>query len=208
MKISKIIVCLLCVILYNCTTFKKSSKLGVFSLEDARKVVMNDIATNYKTSNKHLKKYGKSFDVFNFYSDSIVGNNYMFHIVPNYNSVTLRVKDKIGEVPHLGFPSRFYEFNDKLFLWEDKVTPIDQAILSKLNQYDILDSIAVKKELKLLPVDFEDNRVYKIDHSVNGYFYFVCKTDVTKYKKVPSSKLKKYLQKISSQPKIKGKDIK
>lgn len=208
MKITKIVVCVLCIILYNCTTFKKSSKLGVISLEDGRKVVMNDIAANYKTSNKHLKKYGKSFDVFNFYSDSIVGDDYMFHIVPNYNNVTLRVEDKVGEIPDLGFPNRYYEVNDKLFLWEDKTTPMDQAILNMLNHYGILDSVAVKKELNLLPADFEDNRVFIIDHSVKGYFYFVSKNDSRKYKKVPSSKIEKYLHKISSQSNVKEKEIK
>lgn len=200
MRINKIVVFVACIIFYNCTTYKKLSRLSVVSLEEAREVVMNDIAANYKTSNKHLKKYGKPFDVFNFYSDTVVDNNYMFHIVPNYNDVSIRIQDSIGEVPDLGFPNRFYEVNNKLFLWEDKVTPINQTILSKLNHYGILDSIAVKKEFNLLAVDFEDNRVFRIDHSVNGFFYFVNKDNIAIYKKIPSYKLEKYLVKLKKLP--------
>ncbi|MBW3520470.1 hypothetical protein [Flavobacterium sp. NKUCC04_CG] len=199
MKINKIVIYLLCIILYSCTTYQKSLDLSIDSLENVREVVINDMAINYKTSKKHLKKYGKPFDVFIFYSDSIIGDNYVFHIIPNYNDVSIRIEDSIGEVPDSGFPNRFCEINNKLFLWKDKVTPMNQTILNKLNRYGILDSTAVKKELDLLPLDFEDNRVFRIDHSVNGYFYFVCKNNILNYKKIPSYKLKKYLDRLSIQ---------
>jgi cytochrome c-type biogenesis protein CcmE len=71
----------------------------------------------------------------------------------------------------------------KLFLWKDSISPLTQELLNIMDKYQVLDSVDVKRELGLLPDDFVDDRMVVIDDRLEGVSYFICKSDISKYKK-------------------------
>jgi hypothetical protein len=111
-----------------------------------------------------------------------------FSIIPETDGyVAQRIGDKLGEVPESYFPNNFIVKENMLFIWKDTITPLTKNVLNILNEFEILDSTDIKRELKLLPENFEDTRLVGFDDGLEGVNYFVCANNILKYKKVVSN---------------------
>lgn len=109
----------------------------------------------------------------------------MFGISPeNHNFISISIKDSLGKVPVSRFPNRYIIEDDKLFLWRDNITPLSKELLNVIQEYGVLDSTDLKKVLGLLPADFEDERLIILDDKLKGVDYYVCRSNINKFKKV------------------------
>lgn len=173
----------------NCASYKNKLHVGTGDIEQARMNVIIDFVYTYKTPKRYLKEEGRSFNVFSFVREKYLDDGiYLFSILPNNESISLRIEDKVGEVPRGYFPNRYIVADQKLFLWNDGETPLQEGLLETMNKFGVLDSIDVKMELGLLPDDFVDTRMIKIDDRLESYNYFICKSDISKFKKVVTFK--------------------
>lgn len=159
------------------------------SIDQARIKVISDFVHIYKTPNSYIKeREGKPFNVFRVFDNDIQDHFYSFGISPNNNNhISLSIKDRLGKVPEGNFPNRYIIKEKKLFLWKDNITPLSKEVLDVIHQYGILDSIDVKRELGLLPDNFEDTRLITTDDKLEGIDYYVCKRNISKYKSIKTN---------------------
>jgi len=176
--------------LYNCVSYKNQLFEGKGGIEQARINIITDFANTYKTPRSYLKeREGKPFDVFWVTKNKINGNAYVFSVLPDSQGyIPLKIEDSLGKVPNSYFPNRYEVEKGKLFLWKDSITPLRRNILNVMNKYGILDSTDIKRELGLLPDDFEDTRMVIIDDGLKGVDYYICKNHIEKYKKIVTNK--------------------
>src|SRR5690606_6633341 len=178
------------IFIISCATYKKELHHGEGTLEQARMNANIDFAnSSYKTPRKYLeRRNGKPFDVFWITEWKIekINNRYILGILPEKDEISLQTKDIIGKKT-AWFPTNFVELNGKLFLWHDSLAPLSKEVIEIIHTYGILDSISVKRDLGLLPEDFEDNRTISTDDKLKGVDYYFCKDDISKYKKVKTN---------------------
>ena len=113
---------------------------------------------------------------------------YFISVLPNVEPIAISIEDELGKIPRSYFPNRYIEKEDKLFLWNDSSSPLQSDVLDAMNKFGVLDSTDVKMELGLLPNDFEDTRMITIDDRLVSYKYFVCRSDVSKFKRIVTYK--------------------
>jgi|SRR5690606_10503653 len=174
-------------ILISCSTSNTFiSEQSYSNINQARINVISDFVNIYKTPKRYIKeREGKPFNVFRIFNNDIKGHFYSFRISPNNNNyISLSIKERVGKVPESNFPNRYIIKENKLFLWKDETTPLSKELLNVIHEYGILDSIDVKKELGLLPDNFEDIRLVTMDDNLEGVDYYVCKSNISKYKSV------------------------
>ncbi len=149
-------------------------------MEKARQNAITDFANTYKTPTDYLeRRNGKPFDVFNVYSINLSKNIYAFQIGPiTNNHLSLRINDRLGQVPESGFPNNVEVEGEKLFLWRDDRTILTRKKLDVIEEYIELDSTDIKRESGLLPDDFEDDRLLGSDERLKGVDYYICKSDI------------------------------
>lgn len=181
------------IFIISCATYKKDLYHGNGTLEQARMNAIIDFANSgYKTPRKYLeRRNGKAFDVFWIYeyekAKDSVPNKYLLTFFPeNQGYIALRAWDTIGKSTST-FPTKYVEYNNKLFLWHDSLIPLSREVIDVIYSYGILDSISIKRNLGLLPEDFEDTRMVRTDHSLKGVDYYICKGNISKYKKVKTN---------------------
>lgn len=177
-------------IFLSCATYKNQLHVGIGDIEQARMNVVIDFVNTYKTPKRYLKRrQGKPFKVFSFVREKSLDNStYLLSILPNIESISMRTEDKVGEIPRDYFPNKYIVKEGKLFLWNDGETPLQDDVLEAMNKFGVLDSTDIKMELGLLPNDFEDTRMITIDDRLESYNYFICKNDISKFKKVVTYK--------------------
>ena len=177
-------------IFFNCATYKKQFYVGVGDIEQARMNVIVDFINTYKTPKRYLqRRQGKPFNVFHFVREKTLDDNtYLLSILPNNESIAMRIEDKVGEIPRDYFPNNYIVKKDKLFLWNDGVTPLQNGVLEVLNKFGVLDSTDIKMDLALLPDDFEDTRMITIDDRLESFNYFICRNDISEFKKLVTYK--------------------
>lgn len=178
-------------VFFGCKTYDKSLLYsGLGGVELARKNVIIDFINTYRTPNYYLKKRDyKPFNVFSFVRSRILNENlYLLSVLPNDESIAVSIEDKIGKIPRKYFPNNYFEKEGKLFLWNDGSTPLRKDVLDVMSNYGVLDSTDVKIELGLLPDDFDDTRMIKIDDRLESYNYFICRNDISMFKKVLTHK--------------------
>ena len=177
-----------------CSVYNLELYQGNGGIEQARLNVITDFAYTYKTPKYNLKqRKGKPYNVFWVFDKKLNGDVHVFSIIPeNDDCITISINDSLGKVPISYFPNRFKMRNDKLFLWKDSITPLKEDIVNIVNEFGLLDSIDVKRELGLLPYDFEDTRMVIIDDKLKGVDYFVCLNNVEIYKKIFTNKSFKF----------------
>ena len=181
------------IFIISCATYKKEMYHGEGTLEQARMNAIIDFAATYKTPRSLLKKRdGKPFNVFWAVeyekAKDTMPETYIFSLYPDRQGhISLSTKDIVGKTTDW-FPTRYKEMNGKLFLWKDSLVPLSREIIEVIHSYGILDSTDVKKDLGLLPDNFEDTRlaISSQEYSGSAAFYF-CKNDVSKYKKVKTN---------------------
>lgn len=178
------------ILLSSCATYKNKLRVGTGNIDQARMNVIIDFAHTYKTPKRYLKeRQGKPFNVFDVVrEESLNDGMYLLSLLPNNETISMHVEDKIGEIPRGYFPNRYIVEEHKLFLWNDGATPLQIDVLEIMDKFGVLDSTDVKIELGLFPDDFEDTRMIIIDDRLESYNYFICKTDVSEYKKVVTYK--------------------
>lgn len=178
---------IIALILLGCVTYKRKLHTGAGDIELARINAIIDFTNTYKTPKRYLKKrQGKPFDVFLLYRrESFENNNsYIFSIIPEKDSISIRIEHKLGEIPRINFPNNYITKDDKLFLWNDGETPLQNDVIEVMNKFGVLDSMDLKWELGLLPDDFEDTRMITIDDRLEAFSYFICRSDISEFKKV------------------------
>ncbi|MFN3757507.1 MAG: hypothetical protein ACK4RM_11180 [Flavobacterium sp.] len=75
------------------------------------------------------------------------------------------------------FPSRFKEFNGKLFYWSDSTQVVSNEMIEIMKNYNILDTFKYPKGV--IPDGIGES-------SEGGVHYYFCKSNLLKYKKVKS----------------------
>ncbi|TKG87730.1 hypothetical protein EYV94_28035 [Puteibacter caeruleilacunae] len=187
---SNIIILAFCSVLMGCVTYKSQMIKGIGDIESARKNVIIDCANTYKMPRNYFKeRKGKRFDIFWVFNEESKDDLLVFSVSPEIDGhITLGIKDSIGKVPCSYFPNNYEIKNGKLFVWNDGITPLRRDVLDAVNNFGVLDSTDVKRELGLLPDDFEDTRVVRIDHRLKSIHYYVCRNRIEKYKKVGTNR--------------------
>lgn len=174
-------------ILLSCATYRKQLFAGRGDIEQARMNTIIDFANTYKTPKRYLKiRQGKPFNVFQIYRRKSfeTTHSYLLSILPEDESISIRTEHKLGEIPRSNFPNKYVVKENKLFLWNDGETPLQKDVVEVMNKFDVLDSIDLKWELGLLPSDFEDTRMITIDDRLEAFTYFICRNDISEFKKV------------------------
>ncbi|WP_412464553.1 hypothetical protein [Flavobacterium mekongense] len=147
----------------------KSIDSQIVSQGNIDNAIMNSIIDFKKTK---LFKTGAVF--------SVLENNeeefYKITIISKGKNKYLYSKQKKAKENKL--PSRYYETDNKLFIWWDENHEVTDKNIEILNKYDML-------------VDDEGGNVWFLesssDDSKKGATYFICKNDLKNYKRVISS---------------------
>lgn len=176
-------------ILCNCISYKNQLLEGKANTEEARMNVITDFVNTYKTPRNYIReREGRPFDIFWVRERKIDNNLFAFSVLPeNKGYISLRVEDSLGKAPRSYLPNRYKIREEMLFLWNDGVTPLQKDILNIMDDYGVLDSIEIKRELGLLPKDCEDTRMLIIDDGLKGVDYYICKNNIRKYRKISTS---------------------
>ena len=74
-------------------------------------------------------------------------------------------------------PNRYLEYEKKLFYWNDKNFESNEKIIYKLNDYNLIDSVATVAHAEFI-----------IDDAKKGAQYYFCKRNLKNYKKVITNK--------------------
>jgi hypothetical protein len=148
-------------LLMCCISYKDQLYPGTGNMDQARKNLIIDFANTYKTPRIYLeKREGRSFDVFWIFMEDSKDDLLRFSVSPEIDGhIPLGIKDSLGKVPHSYFPNNFEIKEGKLFVWKDSITPLRKDILNVMDTFGVLDSTDVKRDLGLLPDNFEDTRV-------------------------------------------------
>lgn len=160
----KIVYLVLIVFITSCTTWKKELKQDG-NEKDARMNIINDFY------HKHSKKNAAYFITNNYIE---LENLYLFVLKKKYPPSPLRT-DTIGGYTY-SFPTQYLEKKERLFYWQDKEKVLTRNIIDKLTAYIKIDSSWYKKPYDEGPIVSNGRRERYI-------YYFVCKNNISKYKK-------------------------
>ncbi|MEE9348787.1 MAG: hypothetical protein V3U80_01930 [Flavobacteriaceae bacterium] len=135
--------------------------------DNARKNIILDYLYNYTEKSKEF------FFVENF---SDTKRLYVFRI-EKYNTVkpAPSLTDTIGAYTDF-FPTNYYEKDNKLFIWHDKNKRLDKKTVVKMQEYNCIDSLYYKG-------DNVDGAIIDTGNFQKSLYYFVCKENISKYKK-------------------------
>lgn len=159
---------------------------GFGQTEEVRENIIMDFHNFYKTPKNYLKERdGVPFDVFWIVLLESKFDFSVYAIRPeNDDYIAQDTADALGEIPRKAFPNDFIEIDGRLYLWNDGKSKLDIEVLNVLNKYNYLDSTDIKYDMGLLTDDFEDNRFFSIDDNLEAYHYYVCKKDISQFKRV------------------------
>jgi hypothetical protein len=107
-------------------------------------------------------------------NDNILG----ISIGGDYDKLRPGPNDKIGDKTSL--PSRYTEKEGKLFYWDDSTKVLTKEVVNVLSKYNVMDSVNIEGVVELPRFD-------SANHYKKGVHYYICKNDLTKYKKVTTS---------------------
>ncbi len=170
-------------ILVSCSQYK-----GLLNKEGGEyEAIENSIIDYYHTNKDEINRY----EVFHI---SIKTNDELYHkfdILPEEN--VFSVLDTLGSFPSY-FPTNYKYYNNKLFVWNDRKTPLSQEIINVLYENNILDSIRLRYETGVYGDDWESNRkdlpsppLFKVDELLEGIDYVICKKNIRRYVKLKTS---------------------
>lgn len=174
MNTKSILLIVIILIMVSCSSWK-SQLLKSGSIDNARMNAIIDFAYTMD-----LYK-GDQFVIVRNREDS--NDIYTFSLLSDFQIAAL-TKDTIGASSEY-FPNRYIEVNNKLFLWVDKNAKITKEIVDILQKNNIIDSTYFMIEDGRLPSDYEliDNCI----DSKKGVYYFICKNNPSKYKRIITS---------------------
>lgn len=149
--------------------------------------IIENIIIDFSNSDAK-KKYNRSYEVFviNDCNNSSY-KNWCYDVSPVVNKIMLDTTERIGLIPRDYIPNRYKEYSGKLFVWNDNKTALNNNVLKALYQRKLLDSTFVNLNLgKVGPDDVEMPETV-IDESLKSIYYFICKDDISIYKKVKTT---------------------
>lgn len=168
----KIVYLVLVVLITSCATWKKELKQNG-NENDARMNIINDFY--YKHSKKNTAYlFDNDFDKHS--------NLYVFRVDKNNIPTPLRT-DTIGAYTYF-FPTQYLEKKERLFYWQDKEKVLTRNIIDKLTAYIKIDSSWYKKP-------YDEGPTISNGRRERYTYYFVCKNNISKYKKKKAIWIKK-----------------
>lgn len=81
-----------------------------------------------------------------------------------------------GRENRVVFPTNYLEVDNKIFFWDDVESVSDKNVISKLVQYNQIDTIGQY-----------DDVVGIIDHTKKAMHYYFCKSDISNFKKIKTT---------------------
>lgn len=87
--------------------------------------------------------------------------------------------DKVDSLAN-AFPTEYVEIDNRLFCWQDKTKPLSLDIVSKLSQYNMIDSTYWSGFNGINPEFVVDDKKKATD-------YYFCRNNIRKFKKVKTS---------------------
>lgn len=125
----------------------------------------------------HSKKsIAKKDSVFSVYVEDINEDMLGIGISAERDKVSLFTKNEV-DYDYRFFPTRFFEYQGKLFYWKDSTVKVSNEIIKKLYEMNRVDTTIYQK---LFPQRTIDER------QVVVHYYF-CKKDLTRYRKKRTS---------------------
>jgi len=80
-------------------------------------------------------------------------------------------------------PTRYLEYNGKLFYWYDAKYSLEKDVITKLNEYSLIDSVETIAQA-----------VFVHDDAKKGVNYYFCKKNLSNYKKIITTKALEYCE--------------
>ncbi len=78
-------------------------------------------------------------------------------------------------------PTRYLEYNGKLFYWYDEKYSLKEDVINKLDEYSLIDSVKTIAQA-----------VFVHDDAKKGVNYYFCKKKLSSYKKIVTTKALEY----------------
>ncbi|MFN3756503.1 MAG: hypothetical protein ACK4RM_06080 [Flavobacterium sp.] len=154
---------------YKCKTIDIPNKKG--NLNEAIINSIQNFTNNHKSLLKKHNTFYVGYEVYTDYYCIIISGSENKHL---YNPNKKPNDNK--------FPSNFLEINNKLFIWYDNKKDIDENTIQTYLKYSLL-------------VDNKNETIYFLDDimddSIIGVSYYICKNDITNFKKIKSNYIKK-----------------
>ena len=88
-------------------------------------------------------------------------------------------KDKVDSLAK-AFPTEYLEIDNRLFCWQVKTKPISEEMISKLTQYNMIDSTYWNGFNGDIPEFVVDDKKMATD-------YYFCRNNIRKFKKIKTS---------------------
>ena len=149
---------------FNCTT-SKSILSAEGDITDAVRIAVVDFLQS-------RKGVAKIDSVFTVNVENINANIVGIGISVDKDKVSVFTKNEV-DYDYRFFPTRFYEYQNKLFYWKDSTINISNEIVKKLYRMNRVDTTVHQK---LFPQRTIDERQIVVH-------YYFCKKDLTQYKK-------------------------
>jgi len=143
-----------------------SRKSSLSSKGDFNVAIRNAIIDMVQTNNRYIKEDSVFSVGFRNLEGGLIGVS-IFGVVDEF----LVTEDK--ETDSTMFPTKYYEYSNKLFYWKDPNAVLTDEILVKLDQYNQIDSLPSIAFAELV-----------IDDGKEGMFYYFCENNLLKYKKI------------------------
>jgi hypothetical protein len=137
----------------------------------------NDAVKNAIYDFLHSGNFSKKDSVFSIRLINLNDDALGVSIGANDNKLLPGPDDKIN-TSHRGFPTKYFEQEDKLFYWYDSTSFITQDLIYILSKYHRIDSLNVNGFIGI-PITSGH-----IDDSKKGTDYYFCKNNLQRYKKV------------------------
>lgn len=176
MKFNCILLLAITFLVGSCSAWKDNLK----PTGDQNDAVQNVIVDFLATSN-----LSKKDSVFSIYVENLDNGILGISIGGDYNKIRPNPDDEIGNKTSL--PSRYAEKEGKLFYWDDSTQVLTKEVVNVLSKYNIMDSVNTDGVVELPRFD-------SANHYKKGVHYYMCENDLTKYKKVTTSKAMGYYE--------------
>lgn len=172
----KIIKFLVFFFICSCGSNKNSQLFEKGGKNEAIQNAITDFAKterNRKNMTYNILEVSESDELYCF----IIGESPKIYPIPN---------DTVGATSEY-FPTRFKEIKKRLYIWEDTTVVITKEIIQKLHEYKVVDSTIYK--IKTGELSVEDSPLLTSNDSQKDAFYYICKENISKYKKIKTNRV-------------------
>jgi hypothetical protein len=184
MKSKKIILISALLLLFSCSSLRKSM---IATGEDMKEVAINNAVLDFS---KKCKLFNTDTVFYVDFKDSVFHKTILMKVDEGYE---WKIGSFYGGIVSVGIssngdyqffyseetksklPSRYKIINGKLFFWSDKNYPVTDKMIAILWKYNCLQTYCIIPE-------------YSTNDSEKVAYYYFCKNDLTKYKRVVTNK--------------------